>query len=359
VFPVPGDEELTKKHLCEQRRMMAVLLSTLKKDDPALIVIDKFFRPITCPDNDEGTKALQTALNDVSNSLPVIVGEDDVNEEDLEDLKERNDGELTVLQKKGFSKADVLLEPTLDFGGSVHRALLNVDWGANKIPLHWRAARESEIEGSGPSNRVTLSMAAAQKYDLSPQAKARFEELLRQERHPYTSLIPQQEFPDYSVIDLICGHSYAPGINWKDRCTPPHSASGVLKGHIVVIGEYSPGDTFHTELGTTPGVVLQANYIESLLDDRYFKPFYKWGEIGIGLLWFAAVWVIFERTESPLRALMYCVALSAVLWWILFYFVVEQWGFYLTVAVPGLVLLLGKATESFVDKLKHKEEKHA
>lgn len=355
VFPVPGNEELTKKHLCEQRRMMAMLLTALKTSDPALIVIDKFFRATTCPANDEGTTLLQTAVNDVSASIPVIVGEDDVNEDDL---RARNDGELTELQQKGFNKADVLLEPTLDLGDRVQRALLNVDWGASKIPLQWRAARESEIGSSGPLNRLTLSMAAAKQYDLSSQARARFEELLRQNRHPYTSLIPQKEFPEYSVIDLIC-ERYTPGLNWKERCRPGLSASGVLKGHIVVIGEYSPGDTFRTEIGPLPGVLLQANYIESILDDRYFKAFYKWAEFGIGFLWFVAVWVIFERTQSPLRALTYCVALSAVLWWILFYFLVEQWGFYLTVAAPGLFLLFGKAIESVVDKLKHKEEKHA
>jgi len=41
-----------------------------------------------------------------------------------------------------------------------------------------------------------------------------------------------------------------------------------MRGHIVIIGEYSREMFFDTELGPLPGVVLQANYIESLLDDR-------------------------------------------------------------------------------------------
>lgn len=42
---------------------------------------------------------------------------------------------------------------------------------------------------------------------------------------------------------------------------------------IVVVGIAGLGSDLHqTVLGKVPGVILQANYIESLLSDRMFKP---------------------------------------------------------------------------------------
>jgi hypothetical protein len=45
--------------------------------------------------------------------------------------------------------------------------------------------------------------------------------------------------------------------------------------------------------------------------------------------------------------------------WILFYFVVEQWGLHLKLATPGLFFLAGKTAEACVHRYNERKAQHA
>jgi CHASE2 domain-containing sensor protein len=65
--------------------------------------------------------------------------------------------------------------------------------------------------------------------------------------------------------------------------------------------------------GEKPGVWLQANYVQSLLDHRFLREIPLWVTV-IGILLFIfAVYCLFWYLENPERALLYSLILLAVL----------------------------------------------
>jgi len=75
-----------------------------------------------------------------------------------------------------------------------------------------------------------------------------------------------------------------------------------LLRRIVVLGD-AQQDPHDTVVGHVPGVVLQANYIESLLDERYFKGLgFVSGTIA-ALVCIGLIITIFEKTASVRVAL--------------------------------------------------------
>jgi hypothetical protein len=79
---------------------------------------------------------------------------------------------------------------------------------------------------------------------------------------------------------------------------------GCLRNKIVVVGWADPGDVHQSVVGKVPGYLLQANYIEALLDDRYFGSVRCWTNYLTGLMIFAAFQMILVFYEhKPLRLL--------------------------------------------------------
>jgi CHASE2 domain-containing sensor protein len=66
-------------------------------------------------------------------------------------------------------------------------------------------------------------------------------------------------------------------------------------------------------IGTVPGVILQANYIESLLTGRVFSPVPTRVQIVMGAIWLLfIVWVSWRFESSPGLALAFSV-LAAII----------------------------------------------
>jgi CHASE2 domain-containing sensor protein len=106
-----------------------------------------------------------------------------------------------------------------------------------------------------------------------------------------------------------------------------------------MVGEFGNKHDLHeTVLGEVPGVVLQANYVESQLDDRYLKPVGKWRALTVNLLWVALIEVCFVRWTSPQRALFFSV-LSVVFLWLMCYIIVFG-GYFLPIWQQNIWFLL-------------------
>lgn len=127
---------------------------------------------------------------------------------------------------------------------------------------------------------------AAKEYRDTGETIRKVDELEKQNTNPYTSFLDEQQFVIRSAMDFVCGES-DDRKQWQD-CRHGKVDLGGLKFPIVVIGRIDPStDTHQSVVGNVPGIILQANYIESLVDGRVFKPLeIGWQIVLIGLwLW--------------------------------------------------------------------------
>jgi len=230
--------------LCQQRRFMAALLLGLAKESPAMIVIDKSYAPNACTDLD-ANRILANALTNIK--IPVVIG---ANSRKLPD-------------------ENLVLTPSVNFGGSgqIRYGLLRINSDPRQIPLGWR------VLNAGPEISLdtrllwkpSLSLVAVE--ELDSQIVHRLESKGLLENHPYTTLLSQSEIPTYSATSLVCSGGLGEQDDWKN-CTTSQQLNHKLTGRIAVIGDV--GD--NSLSGGLPAVMLQANYIESLLDHRYVAP---------------------------------------------------------------------------------------
>jgi CHASE2 domain-containing sensor protein len=80
-------------------------------------------------------------------------------------------------------------------------------------------------------------------------------------------------------------------------------------------------------------MVLQANYLESLLDDRYFTPLSRGVEIVLIVVCFVMVELIFHFSKSSHIGLLRSAAFVALLWSVCYVLMVEG-GYIVTLWIP-------------------------
>src|SRR5262249_11106284 len=146
-----------------------------------------------------------------------------------------------------------------------------------------------------PYRRDTLSIAAVRAVNPHHHVLERIDALNEHgapqpsdEDHPYTSFVEEARLPILQAIDVIC--SRPEGQEWKAICDNQVEKrcidSKLLTDKVVLVGLAGLNSDLHeTLIGKVAGVVLQANYVESLLTGRVFKPVSWWLQILIGLLW--------------------------------------------------------------------------
>lgn len=235
--------------LCGQRRMMAALVEHIAAAHPAAIVIDKYFGEKACPDNIN--ENLAAAMTEINKKIPVVIGRRIVTDENY-------------------------LQPSYLSGIGLREAIVNIDEDTRKLPLKWQVfpSKADKDRDTREVMRETLALAAAQAY-AKGQLEAehpRLAKLLNPVRHPYISFLSLDQYKPYrmSAGFVLCGRKVQAG---EDAAACPASSSelGALNGKIVVIGEITEQDVKSTVVGRMPGVFLQANFIEALLDDRYYE----------------------------------------------------------------------------------------
>jgi len=238
--------------LCRQRQMMAVLLQRIASAMPSVIVIDKFFGETVCPGDINA--ALIASITDVNAKVPVIVG--------------RRVADSVYLQPSLFSNLPGLRD-----------AIVNVDRDTRKLPLKWQVfpSKAGMDHNAGLAWRETLSLKAAETYEKGKLAERhpQLAELLKTLRNPYISFLDLEQFNSFRFTAgfVLCGHEVKPGEDATACPGSPRELDG-LSGKIVLIGEISRDqDVQSTVVGRIPGVFLQANFIEAMLDDRYYEDF--------------------------------------------------------------------------------------
>jgi CHASE2 domain-containing sensor protein len=78
------------------------------------------------------------------------------------------------------------------------------------------------------------------------------------------------------------------------KCGEHPVGTAEVQGRVVVVGEDVSGRDRHMLFGNdVSGVYLQANYIESLLDGRYLRPFGAGWDFAVFAAWLVFLYLIF------------------------------------------------------------------
>jgi hypothetical protein len=262
-------------NVCQQREYFAALLPALAAREPAIIVIDKFVGSEGCT-LPGPTSSLQDAVARVSAHVPVVLG-------------------IAIDEIAAASSPDQrpLLEPSLSFAKShsLHEGIVNLDEVPQRIPLGW-TVRDQPGAAAGWRDSISLAAALVREPRLFERAP-RLQELKNQRNNPYSSMIAERKFAILHAAEVLCSDE-AGRKSYAASCAEPRqlgSNLNYLRGRIVVVAETGKAIDQHDTavIGRVSGATLQANYIEALLDDRYFVPVGVKIDLLAGFVFFAAV----------------------------------------------------------------------
>jgi hypothetical protein len=303
----------TRDNLCLQRRYVADVVRTIRDAHPAAIVLDLLFGPETCPQTQpdlyQSTVELQRAIDDASRTIPIIIALPTIDETYLlGNMPQR----LPTLRALGFKDSQVVLEPSVRFDSTDARklsyGLFTFNQDLRKVPLNWSAYSSLDSVGhETPSMMDTLSVAVAKAYLPDPRILSEIKGFQERDSHPLTSFLTESEIRCFSAFDIVAGSVHLS--TGQEQCNSTYTDTNPLtqlSHRIVVIGKNDPRiDRHESVIGVVPGAILQANYIESILDSRLFRPVHGWLSISVALLWLGLIEMTFRLSEGhPHRALV-------------------------------------------------------
>jgi CHASE2 domain-containing sensor protein len=330
-------------NVCLQREYLASLLPALAERHPAIIVIDKYFTSAGCIQAGP-TDVLLEAVAKVSARVPVVVG-------------------LNIDRSASPPRgAPPLLEPPLAFkpSPSLREGIVNRDEVTlRRIPLGWTVRYDANDTGQWRDG-IALATAIVREPRLLAM-EPRLKKLRDERDNPYTSMIGQALFTTLRSGDVLCADET---MRQRFAAACAQTAPGTvdpsyLTGRIVILGETGPSIDRHdsTVDGEVPGSILQANYVESLLDGRYFLPAPAWLNYVVGFLFFVAM-------EASLRSRRRLGSLAGVVLLIVVTFgllslAVRYLGYFIDPAVSVVVLVLMLTAWVFEAIAKTGEPQHA
>jgi hypothetical protein len=338
--------------LCAGRKFMAQLLSRLSDLGASVIVIDKWYLRTGCADAG-ATLALQQSINTISQKIPIIFAQ---YTETYDESRANSDPNLAQWEKLGLGKNDqVLLDSAITVDGSAAKfGLARLACNNWQIPTRWmvRTAHQGSEAGYGPVTAMDgIAFAAAKTFD--GQLAQVMQKKTKQGEDLVTSFLPLESFQPLNATKILCGE---PGTKYDPQtCRTPAVAEFPLKGKVIVVGQYAESDWHQTVIGSMPGFALQANYIESLLDDRYYQLIPRWLEILLAVLCFVGIDITIEQARSPHLGALISLAGMAFLWAIA-HFAIMEWGFYFTFWFPGIVAIMVKWLDAWNKTLHEKRQ---
>lgn len=319
------DEAMTENSPCPQRAFTAKLLEGVARANPAVIVIDKRYSAnIPCAAGE--TELLQTTLSWISSTIPVIVGDDARSAERLKN-------EDPVVVERLANQQALVAFPTLAFDNQVSHGVLLLDADERRIPLDWPVYPTlNSVLSTKPSLKPSLAVAAVQAFDPAALTQPRIKQLRNGPNFPFTSFLSEKQIGSYTPQSIVCA---AEATEWTN-CAP--GRADLLRNRIVVIGEDSAADYHSSILGEVPGVVMQANYIESLLDDRYLYPAWWPVDLLFSIIWVILIEYFFDKLPFGWAVLIS--SLFTLIGGFVFYDIfVVQFGIYVLLLPPSLLVI--------------------
>jgi len=338
---------------CRRRLYISELLKALAKHYPKVVVLDIWLDPELCT-NKQVNDTLSSELTEFSEHAPMILG---VPARGSVDLQAESPAEFTYMKNRtpAFKPAELVVMPVTHLSrannGRITEALIRRDSNTRRIPLGWPVYVGFPEVGSSvrPEMQDTLSVAAVRAFDPHHSVLKKIDALapdgspqVSTAPYPYTNFLRENELPIERSIEVICLSS--PDEAWKAICagtrvfgaTPGslNSKSDSLKDKIVIIGIVGLGDLHPTVLGRVPNVILQANYIQSLLNSRVYKPL----SIGADLIVEAILLVVVFTIAWRFRRNTFLALAVSILATIVGAFVILKFltwaGYYTNLVVP-------------------------
>ncbi|HEY2913629.1 MAG TPA: CHASE2 domain-containing protein [Candidatus Angelobacter sp.] len=348
VVTITAGNEYDADAHCAARKFVGTLLLRLRELGPALIVIDKFYKPSLCNDATV-TAGLQDAVNQVSSTIPVVLGRSSDRYEDFP-INSPDQKLWQALKLGQGNDVEVLSESSISTNGtSSQLGLVRLSCNTWEIPVRLQLYPTlnslkalSEKERKKNIEMDTLSFAAAKKFDID------LAKLMRPHVEHHDSLVgaflPIDRFHPLTASQVLCGLQATKYD--AVSCQSGPSEDLALRGKIVLIGEYRPKeDTHESVIGKVPGFMLQANYIESLLDDRFFQQIPKWLEIVLTVLCLVLLDIMLERARNPYIGALAAACIVIALWFIS-HFAIMEWGYYFVFWFPMAIALPAKLLEA-------------
>jgi CHASE2 domain-containing sensor protein len=249
---------------CESRAFLARLIQHLNALAVQAIVIDQYFSPDYCTEAEKTAKFVDAVA---ASNVPVVLGQ---GTHTLS--KAKSSGGCLALGKR----LDTPTKSTVSYGLT---RLVSDDL---KVPLRWPVFKEPSPADAAPQQLPadsgdTLAFAAAKLVDPDIEANPTVARVLSGGYYPYTTFI---DLPEVNAMTVMCSVEHEPhdifGNKLGNDCAgwvrPVDRLDGShlnLRGKIVVIGAVFPSDMKPFPAGDRPGVYLQANYIQSILDHRF------------------------------------------------------------------------------------------
>jgi serine/threonine protein kinase len=280
-------------NVCEQRGYIARLVPQLAAAGATAIVFDKFFGSDFCDKDDKGTSELISAVQ--SSSTPVVVG--------IGSHAPKTDPRSACLiasrSLEFGSKRDTNGNPTNQ--PAVSSGLIRLNSDVRRIPLNWFSYRDDEAFKAGQeptdASRGTLSWVVATLVDHSLKNESALVRLRAAEEHPFTSFIDPDALSRVDALSILCASPTKREIesHYQVDCAKHPAGEAEIRGRVIVIGEDVAGRDRHTLFGNdVPGVYLQANYIESLLDGRYLRSVGAGWNFVIFASWLVFLYLVFR-----------------------------------------------------------------
>jgi CHASE2 domain-containing sensor protein len=307
---------------CEKRYFTSELIQQIEKLGARSIVLDELYDPGRCvpplaPGDPDGTAELRKTL--ANSTIPITFA---INSEEIGETAKSKDIKACLIKAGSALKEDC---PEGSKQHCVKSGQARLDEDTRRIPMQWQlfaAGADAGTPTTMPALEYSLPLQAAMQQDselqkdpdprdtskVGPVGKLMADE---DPVHPFTSFLEDGEIPIYPARQVLCGIQFPAEFSgdWKSECKYPvvedlKKAAGDcsplpgglsdkriycdLRDKVVVIGE-GEEDEHYSVLGeNTLGAVLDANYVQSLLDQRIFVPVPAGVTFLLYLLWFVA-----------------------------------------------------------------------
>jgi CHASE2 domain-containing sensor protein len=282
---------------CLARDFIAELVQDITKLGAKAIVIDKFYSDGSCSDSTTNQN-FRNVLNSIAERLPVVVGQQTKLSPKADNTQERC---LELSNPFDFetSEGAIVKRET----SKVHFGLTRLNSDVLKIPLRWPVFKDGRCPKDGltsAGSAESLSLVAAEQIEPSLKENGSSLQNLSLSQHPYTSFL---EIPSTTAMTVRCDVEQKPvdaSGNELD-CAKARSRNSCecLKGKVVMIGDMSdqdmqpfPDSKLESQSRSQdeppkdrPGVFLQANYTQSILDQRFLREIPFWFTL-IGLVFY-------------------------------------------------------------------------
>jgi CHASE2 domain-containing sensor protein len=274
------------RNVCEERQFLGEMLKSLALARPRVVVIDKFFPNRECGAATGNLLAGMVRL--CQSQATVIVGRS------VDDDALRNGSPIPFP-----------LDAAIDFRKAgatcVNEGVVNLDPDFRRVSLFFPEVQSLAHSDSPPPS---LPLAAALAYPNHPDLS----EWSSAARPPFASILRAAQFERLkrNANAFVCGSGGAWRACQEKELRPDLKELALAK--VVVIGEVDPNDRHETVLGQFDGYLLQANYIESILDRRLIRPAPEWMNWLAGLV----VFVCFEYLFPSYVGAWFLVRLAAL-----------------------------------------------